>query len=117
MIINSFSPQEEIASGEEVIMLAFFSSAVVSIPFSKIKHLGTFAGSWEASGFTEFSFTSGGEGAPVTRPPFTLISPSLCDLSSELPLVSEETEALEQSEEVDGDESNLPKGKTAERKI
>lgn len=116
MIINSFSPQEEIASGEEV-MLAFFSSAVVSIPFSKIKHLGTFAGSQEASGFTEFSFKSGGEGAPVTRPPFTLIFSSLCDLSSELPLVSEETEALEQSEEVDGDESNLPKGKTAERKI
>ena len=116
MIINSFSPQEETASGEEV-MLVFFSSAVVSIPFSKIKHLGTFAGSWEASGFTEFSFTSGGEGAPVTRPPFTLIFSSLCDLSSELPLVSEETEALEQSEEVDGDESNLPKGKTAERKI
>ena len=116
MIINSFSPQEEIASGEEV-MFAFFSPAVVPIPFSKIKHLGTFAGSWEASGFTEFSFTSGGEGAPVTRPPFTLIFSSLCDLSSELPLVSEETEALEQSEEVDGDESNLPKGKTAERKI
>ena len=116
MIINSFSPQEEISSGEEV-MFAFFSPAVVSIPFSKIKHLGTFAGSWEASGFTEFSFTSGGEGAPVTRPPFTLIFSLLCDLSSELLLVSEETEALEQSEEVDGDESNLPKGKTAERKI
>ena len=116
MIINSFSPQEEIPSGEEV-MFAIFSPAVVSTPFSKIKHLGTFARSWEASGFTEFSFTSGGEGAPVTRPPFTLIFSSMCDLSSELPLVSEETEALEQSEEVDGDESNLPKGKTAERRI
>ena len=98
-------------------MLAFFSPAVVSIPFSKIKHLGTIAGSWEASGFTKFSFTSGGEGAPITRPPFTLIFSSPCDFPSKLPLVSEETEALEQSEEVDGDESNLPKGKTAERKI
>ena len=71
MIINSSSSQEhEFASGEEQLLVLRLHD--VSAPFSKTKLLDTLAGSGVGCGVTTFSFTSGGEGAPVTRPPVTL---------------------------------------------
>ena len=117
MIINSFSTQEELAFGEEMLLaVASFFPLDDSMQFSKIKLLDTFAGSGETCSLTKFSFTSGGEGAPVTRPPLTLGFSSQDGLLSELmlsvPLLSGEAGDLEEQEKVGG-EIDLEKGKTA----
>lgn len=113
----SSSPQEhEFASGEETLLVLCPRGA--STPFSKTKLLDTLAESGVACGFTMLFFTSGGEGAPVTRPPVILgVSSQVWDgLLSELPLlvllVWGKMEAGGPGE-VSGDGRNVEKGRTA----
>ena len=68
MTISSSSREEELDSGEEMELTSLCSLGVFSL-FSRPKFLDTLDRSVLFFGFTELSFTSGGEGAPVTRPP------------------------------------------------
>lgn len=119
IIINSSSLwEEELDSGEEMLS-ASFGPLVVSSLFSKPKFLKTLDGSVVVCGLTEFSFASGGEGAPVTRPPLAwgFFSQDSDDLLSELVLLAilflVETEVLKDPGEVKEDEVKTGKGSTA----
>ena len=119
IIINSSSLwEEELDSGEERLFESH-CPLVLSSLFSKPKFLETFDGSVEICGFTELSFTSGGEGAPVTSPPLVWgdFSPDTTGLLSELlspiTLFSEETEGLKGPGEVKEVDVKTEKGSTA----
>lgn len=118
IIINSSSLWEELDSGEEML----FKSLCLLVPsslFSKPKFLETLDVSVEICGFTELSFTSGGEGAPVTSPPLAWGTFShdsgglLSELLAPIAVLLEETKGLKRPGEVKEGEGKTEKGSTA----
>lgn len=110
--------EEEVDSGDEMLFVSFCPLVIFSL-FSKTKLLETLDRSVVVCGLTEFSFTSGGEGAPVTRPPLAwgFFSEHSDDLLSDLLLLTTlflvETGVLKDPGKVKEDEVETEKGNTA----
>ena len=119
--IASSSREEEVDSGEEMELASLCPTNLSSL-FSRTKLLEIFDKSVVFCGFPKLSFKSGGEGAPVTRPPLDWVF-SLHGSDGvfwQLLMLSAsfwtETEVLNDPAEVNRDEDTVGKDNTPEIK-
>ena len=119
--IASSSREEEVDSGEEMELASLCPTNLSSL-FSRTKLLEIFDKSVVFCGFPKLSFKSGGEGAPVTRPPLDWVF-SLHGSDGvfwQLLMLSAsfwtETEVLNDPVEVNRDEDTVGKDNTPEIK-
>lgn len=119
--IASSSREEEVDSGEEMELASLCPTNLSSL-FSRTKLLEIFDKSVVFCGFPKLSFKSGGEGAPVTRPPLDWVFSlhGSVGVFWQLLMLSAsfwtETEVLNDPVEVNRDEDTVGKDNTPEIK-